>query len=389
MASRLFGTIASLFVAFASTSVHAQSSTLAQTKAFSTTANRNANFTGKETQWTFKLRANPKVHRSVVVLSDVIDPVTNPLPAWKRLSSLRVGLMPVEGRSVVIERDRLTRMIESYQQTANHIEILGSKTCVVEFQPQSSPAPFDHSTTQQAVAQASYERHEVVADAPPPDVSTKARVDRWIKLAVQRFAPSLHLGFDYKVPLSNHEYQQLAMMTGVIGCRLLEDIDPNPGGSEFRLELTARMIGEPMTLTLKGEAWPHPQVVVSKRMIGRGMLLTHADVELRPVPGSKLHEGVLTRLEDAIGKETRGNIRAGTVVQDDEIGEPILVHRGDLIELTVRARGVKVTTAARAISGGPMGELIQVETTQQRERLVARVAGRGFAEILTRTPVTR
>lgn len=365
-------------------------SMIASSKTDAQTRVQTTSFTGEETRWTFKLRNDPRVHRSVVVMSDVIEPVTDPLPAWSRLSRVRVGLMPVEGNTVTVERNRLARMIEAYHQTANQIEILGPETCVVRFQSQHSErvaaAPKKYNNE---IAQASYEQIARVSSVPPPDVNTKARVDRWVRNAVQRFVPSLQLGFDYQFSLSNEDYKQLAMMTGVDGCRLLEDIEPSPSGSEFQLELAARVIGEPLTLTVAGSARPHPKAVVSKRMIGRGILLTHADVELRPVPGSKLHEGVLTRMEDVIGKETRGNIRVGTVLQGDDIGEPVLIHRGDLIDLAVMARGIKVTTTAKAVSNGSLGELIQVETTQPRERLAARVSGRGSAEILTRTPVAR
>jgi len=83
-------------------------------------------------------------------------------------------------------------------------------------------------------------------------------------------------------------------------------------------------------------------------------------------------------------------VRANQPINRGDVGSPILVHRGDLIEIRVVGGGISVTTNAKALGDGAVSELIEIETLQPRKRLIARVVQPGMVEIVTRAPkVTR
>jgi flagella basal body P-ring formation protein FlgA len=65
----------------------------------------------------------------------------------------------------------------------------------------------------------------------------------------------------------------------------------------------------------------------------------------------------------------------GLPIAKSAIGEPIVVSSGELVEIESVAGSISVKTAARALSGGAVGELVNVELISSHKRLTAVVVG--------------
>jgi flagella basal body P-ring formation protein FlgA len=87
--------------------------------------------------------------------------------------------------------------------------------------------------------------------------------------------------------------------------------------------------------------------------------------------------------------EVRTTLRADQPISIGNIGSPILIHRGDLVELRVLSGGVTVKTNAKSLGDGSESDLVEIETMRPRKRLVARVVQTGLVEIVTRSPAMR
>lgn len=130
-------------------------------------------------------------------------------------------------------------------------------------------------------------------------------------------------------------------------------------------------------------------VVTVIRSLRRGDLVTAADVELRPMEKSMKiprNESVFTTIEEVLGQEASRSLRSGDVLTDRRCMQPIMVNRGQLVTVTASASGFRVKMQATARKAGRLGEMLEVETLDDQERLLARVVGRGELAILSASP---
>lgn len=128
-----------------------------------------------------------------------------------------------------------------------------------------------------------------------------------------------------------------------------------------------------------------PTVAVATQTIPRGTILRAADVEMRRVSMKQLRDRTsqrISRLEEIVGLETTRPIRAGQVLSRPMMRQPIVVRRGDSVTVFARAAGIQVRTVGQARENGGRGDLVVVETIEDRQRFTARVVGLREVEVL-------
>jgi len=117
---------------------------------------------------------------------------------------------------------------------------------------------------------------------------------------------------------------------------------------------------------------------VAIRPIARGDVITAANVELRSMPlpaGAVSRSTPIRSVESVVGMQARQSIQVGQAIFNDQVQQPQMVKRGDLVTVSSHGGGIRVRTTARARQDGVKGEIIQVETLTQRERFDVRVVG--------------
>ncbi len=119
---------------------------------------------------------------------------------------------------------------------------------------------------------------------------------------------------------------------------------------------------------------PKQSVVVLARTVERGMLVRAVDVEVRDWAG-RLPLRALRSLDRAVGMVARQTLRPGVLLLENHLEAPRLVERGETVTVFARTGGIQVRTHAVAKQDGGLGDLIQVETADRRERFMARVTG--------------
>ena len=115
-------------------------------------------------------------------------------------------------------------------------------------------------------------------------------------------------------------------------------------------------------------------VVVTVRAVERGMLVRASDVEVRHWVGRVPFRAIQSP-DRAVGLVARQSLRPGVPLQENHLQAVRLVERGETVTVFARTAGIQVRTHAIAKQNGSMGELIQVETADRRERFMARVTG--------------
>jgi flagella basal body P-ring formation protein FlgA len=157
---------------------------------------------------------------------------------------------------------------------------------------------------------------------------------------------------------------------------------PWTGSQNFLAQLSS---GESaVALAVQAKVSVAPAVVVATRAVPRGAVIQASDVQLdrsQPVTGKM---EVATSLEDVVGKEAAQAIVAGRPIDHKSIRQPLLVRKGEVVTVHVRSPGVRIRTAARAKDAGSQGELIAVESLENRQTYFARVTGLQEAEVYAR-----
>jgi flagella basal body P-ring formation protein FlgA len=162
---------------------------------------------------------------------------------------------------------------------------------------------------------------------------------------------------------------------------------PWTGPQEFKVSVPRLGSGE--LFRLEAEVKRAPRVVVAVHPISRGERIGAEDVELARMKAGAQPRTEFQSLEEAIGKEATRNIVAGQALDDQYVRSPLLVNRGDVVDVFARSGGVQVRTRGRAKEEGSHGSLIQVEMLNDRRSLVARVCGIGEVEVLAAGPSVR
>ena len=122
-------------------------------------------------------------------------------------------------------------------------------------------------------------------------------------------------------------------------------------------------------------------VVAALRKIEQGNLIGAADVEIR-LQGGKIPTDVTTSLDQVVGKEALRAIDANAVLQGTHLRSPLQVQRGETVKVFARTAGITVSTYAVVQQDGSLGDLVQAQTLDKKDRFAARVSGWKQLEVL-------
>jgi flagella basal body P-ring formation protein FlgA len=160
--------------------------------------------------------------------------------------------------------------------------------------------------------------------------------------------------------------------------------EPWIGQQRFTLTMPRDNGGQ--SFTIAADVKRAPRAVVAINAIARGERIRAGDVALETVSPGSPQRITFESLDEVIGKEAARTIAAGQTLDNQHVRSPLLVKRGDVVDVFARSGGVQVSTKARAREEGSHGDLINVELLNDRRPLIARVCGIQEVEILAAAP---
>lgn len=151
-----------------------------------------------------------------------------------------------------------------------------------------------------------------------------------------------------------------------------------------RLQVTATSPDAAAQFPLDVRVSTPPQVPVAVKPLPRGALVRPEDVVLTSsIPANEQGDS-LRSLEEIVGRETTRAIAEGHPFERNALRSPVMVRRGDVVTVYARSAGIRVRTLARARDEGGVGDLIAVESLQDRKAYFARVSGAHEVEVYAR-----
>ena len=87
---------------------------------------------------TFRSLKQVSLSTNIIRLGDVVEPLDPDLPGWAEMSRLGIGLVPIDGTEMIVERLRLENLIHNGQKRSCLINWIGPTRIRVCYQPHSA-----------------------------------------------------------------------------------------------------------------------------------------------------------------------------------------------------------------------------------------------------------
>ena len=131
---------------------------------------------------------------------------------------------------------------------------------------------------------------------------------------------------------------------------------------------------------------PKLLLVAAYRPLTRGDVVKESDVHLIEAEDDRFAGKAFADAQDVIGKEVIRSISVGRPIEQGQVQPLRLVKRGDTVTVKAKAAGVSVTTTAKAMEDGAANDVISVEPTSAKDRILARVTGDKYVEVYAAGP---
>lgn len=190
------------------------------------------------------------------------------------------------------------------------------------------------------------------------------------EVKMQIGAPEVLYSADHPVKLTLHALQ----------------VDP----ASKRWQAQAYILGNGKTESVKpisGVYTALVEVPVLKHTIGRGSVIEESDIVTLSLAERLVRKETVTEAKDLIGKAPRMGISANRPIQQTELAAPIVIKRGELVEMEFSTPYMKIKTTGIALEDGAAGLPIRVKNQKSERAVSARVVSAGRVTVNSETPL--
>ncbi len=121
------------------------------------------------------------------------------------------------------------------------------------------------------------------------------------------------------------------------------------------------------------------RIPVVNRSIAVGEVI--ADTDLDWAAAESGNRGTASRADQVVGRQARRPIYPGNAIPLSALRTPILIERGALISLTATLPGIALSTTAKALEQGGLGDTVRVMNASSNRVVQAVVTGPGSAAV--------
>lgn len=122
-------------------------------------------------------------------------------------------------------------------------------------------------------------------------------------------------------------------------------------------------------------------VPVLTRQLGQTDVIAASDLTFKPMPERQLRKDTITNTEMLIGKSPRALISAQRPIREAEIAMPLVIKKGDTVELSYSTKYMSIKTTGIALENGSVGESIRIKNEKSEKAVSGRVVAAGRVEV--------
>ena len=124
-------------------------------------------------------------------------------------------------------------------------------------------------------------------------------------------------------------------------------------------------------------------VPVLTRQLGKSDVIEASDLTNKPMPDKYLRKDTITDSKMLIGQSPRAVISADRPIRQSEISSPILIKKGEPVQLTYTNPYMSLKTTGVALADGAKGDMIRVKNDKSEKAVSGRVVANGRVEVNT------
>jgi flagella basal body P-ring formation protein FlgA len=297
-----------------------------------------------------EVRESAELRSSIVRLGDVAEIVSADADEVAQLAAIPLLPAPAPGTQAFLSTTQLRDLLAANAVNVGFIQIHGAATVAI-----STPAVDAPKSLGGEIAAARPKRDDV-------SQQTAAAILQYLK----------HLTGHELWEVTVNANPKLVDLCSMSGPQLTVGGGQAPWTGRQRFDVAG--IGGVAPVTTYANVVRVEMVVVAVRPIAAGDFIRATDVALRPHIG-QMSDKIATSLEQVVGKETRQAIRADGLLYINQVRSPLLVRKGERVTVRARAGSVVARTYGTVQQDGSLGELVQVQALEGRERYAARVSG--------------
>lgn len=136
--------------------------------------------------------------------------------------------------------------------------------------------------------------------------------------------------------------------------------------------------------SLIGKYYIMEEVFVPARNIDKGEILQEADLKKVKIRSTRVKPMYVTEISKLKGKEVKRSLKQGKLISSKEIGEKILVHKNDKINLIYQTDRMQIVAQGIAQEDGAKNQRIEVENKQSRKKVYGTVVSSDSVEVENR-----
>lgn len=121
-------------------------------------------------------------------------------------------------------------------------------------------------------------------------------------------------------------------------------------------------------------------VPMLSKQTGRGDVIAATDIVMRDIPDRQLRKDTITDVQSLIGKSPRIQISPGRPIRTSELSNPIVIKRGEPVEMTYSTPYMNIKTTGIALDDGELGGMLRVKNAKSEKAVTAKVTGAGKVE---------
>lgn len=139
--------------------------------------------------------------------------------------------------------------------------------------------------------------------------------------------------------------------------------------------------GTSWTIYVQSEVERFGSVMVAKRGLHRGDIISREDIEPRRVSLGMVRGGYITKIENILDWEVKRTISIGKIVDPNSIRRQLLVKRGDIVVIIAKNRKFEVKMSGVAKSSGAKGDTVKVINQSSKKVVEGVVIGPGVVRV--------
>lgn len=185
-----------------------------------------------------------------------------------------------------------------------------------------------------------------------------------------------------KVELSNRMMR--LYVPGNASTRIgVEDVAYEERTGRFTAILVAP-IGEPAATRTRvsGRLFKVTEIPILTRRILKGEIISKRDIKWTTIRSDRLHRDTIGDINDLIGKTPKRGLRADIPIRTADVQRPILVPKGSLVTIILKAPRMMLTAQGKALENGSYGDTIRITNTQSNTVIEAEVTGTARVAVL-------